>query len=450
MKLTKSAIIALSLSTLTITTSAIALPILISQHQNQVPITAVDPDQNLLNPSGYQDLNTGMKVDRYGNLVQALAISPLMNFNNLTNQTLNRKLQGLGLNNYQLKIISATTNQDVIKLSFNHINDEDQNQNEITTIIISDFNWSLKPFNPTVINTKPLLGWQWDVKAWIDQKLPLTFDGNFNPNQQQQLSNLNDQKIKSLIERWDFQTDLPLFSANQSGWINWRSLDQNQKDRFQFQFVPFAQSVQLKITIKDPNRIANWIYDPNQDQWVAKANDKPWQLVNNEAQWLGTLTMVDEISAKQHLQSGSNSPWLYPHLNQALINLMTKRIFINLPKVPLASTASELLYWQEHDPEGFFKQPVFQNLLTFKDDLIKAYFPDLKYRFGYDLVAKSNGAIQPESNQFLKISDQDFANDLGSDQIIINPYLEVNNKKYRLYDEDSWGTSNLFNIPPLF
>ena len=434
-KFSKSAKWALASTSIAIAAAAIVSPILITQLQSEQNPMIISPDQKLLDPHPYHDQKLGFKVDQYGNLVQALAINPLMNFNDLTNSKLNQKIQILGLSNYQIKIKSAKTSQSTIQLVL--IDDVNQTSTPIT---ISDFNWNLKPLHPTIINTKPLVGWNWNVKKWIEQRLPLTFDGTFTTTQQAQLTDLNDQTIKSLINQWEFNTNLPLFNFSQQDWIKWTNLNQNQKDQFQFQFIANPnQSVDLKITFKDDKHIVNWIYDGKQDQWIADPDySHSWTLTDQDHNWLGTLTMVDEIEAKQYREPYFSNL----NLNQALLYLLPwDKISVNNNGKTIAATASELLYWQEHDHDTFSQH--LKDLVNFDQSWLDDYFPNLEYRLGYDLITGEDhfSPIAPQPMQFLKADDGKFDPTNKYSNLKIYPYLEVKSKKYRLYDYQTNSSS---------
>ena len=438
-KFSKSAKWALASTSITIMAAAIVSPILITQLQSKQTSIIINPNQKLLDPNPYHDQKLGFKVDQYGNLVQALAINPLMNFNELTNHKLNQKIQVLGLSDYQIEIKSAKTNQSLIQLVLIDL----VNQTN-TPITISDFNWNLKPLHPTIINTKPLIGWNWNVKKWIEQRLPLTFDGAFTSTQQTQLTNLNDQTIKSLINQWEFNTNVPLFNSSQQDWIKWTNLNQNQKDQFQFQFIANPnQGVDLKITFKDDQRIVDWIYDHKQDQWIADHNHShAWTLTNQDQNWLGTLTMVDEIAAKQYREPYFSNL----NLNQALLYLLPwDKISVNNSAKVINATASELLYWQEHDYDTFSQQ--VKDLVSFDQSWLDAYFPNLEYQLGYDLITGKDhfSPIAPQPMEFLKSDDSQFDPTNNQSNLKIYPYIELKSKKYRLYDYET----NPWDLPSL-
>ena len=403
-----------------ITLAAIS-PAIIVAIQKQKPLIN-DIKQTLLNPDPYQDPDSDFKISAYGNLFQKLGFAKTMSYQNITNRQLANQLKIYHLDQtFTIKVISARPDANLIKLNLTSLEDQ-----RIIPIEITNIDWNLtNPYHNAIESANQF---RWNIQAWIKQKLPISFDGNLQFSQPQQLLDLSDQAIKDLLQNFSFKTKHPL-DPQQDQNLDYQYQSLNQND-FKLQFVESTQqTIALKITYNQAQS-GSWLYDPSSDQWKIQVINQVQPLSTIITNWQGEIgdsnsLRIDDISQ--------------PRAQNALLSIIFEdQLILNLPAQKLNYSASELSYYLNNDLNWFSTQKQLQTVVQYQDRLFQQLIdPNLQieYQFGFNGIRSP--LIQADPSAYLQVNDR------YDGEIQLLGRIKVNDKYYQFRPQSANGTNPL-------
>lgn len=405
--------------------SAISLaaisPAIIVAIQKQQPLID-DIEQTLLNPAPYQDPDRDFKISAYGNLFQKLGFAKTMSYQNITNRQLANQLKIYHLDQtFTIKVISARPDANLIKLNLTSLEDQ-----SIVPIEITNIDWNLtNPYHNVIESADQF---RWNIQAWIKQKLPISFDGNLQFSQPQQLLDLSDQAIKDLLQNFSFRTKHPL-DPQQDQNLDYQYQSLNQND-FKLQFVESTQqTIALKITYKQAQS-GSWLYDPSSDQWKIQVVNQVQPLSTIITNWQGEIGDSNSLRIDDVSQLRAQ--------NALLSIIFEDQIILNLPTQKLNYSASELSYYLNNDLNWFSTQKQLQTVVQYQDQLFQQLIdPNLQIEYHFGFNGGQSAWIQADPSAYLQVNDQ------YDDEIQLLGRIKVNDKYYQFRPQNGNGTNPL-------
>lgn len=405
--------------------SAISLaaisPAIIVAIQKQQPLID-DIEQTLLNPAPYQDPDSDFKISAYGNLFQKLGFAKTMSYQNITNRQLANQLKIYHLDQtFTIKVISARPDANLIKLNLTSLEDQ-----SIVPIEITNIDWNLtNPYHNVIESADQF---RWNIQAWIKQKLPISFDGNLQFSQPQQLLDLSDQAIKDLLQNFSFRTKHPL-DPQQDQNLDYQYQSLNQND-FKLQFVESTQqTIALKITYKQAQS-GSWLYDPSSDQWKIQVVNQVQPLSTIITNWQGEIGDSNSLRIDDVSQLRAQ--------NALLSIIFEDQIILNLPTQKLNYSASELSYYLNNDLNWFSTQKQLQTVVQYQDQLFQQLIdPNLQIEYHFGFNGGQSAWIQADPSAYLQVNDQ------YDDEIQLLGRIKVNDKYYQFRPQNGNGTNPL-------
>lgn len=403
-----------------ITLAAIS-PAIIVAIQKQKPLIN-DIKQTLLNPDPYQDPDSDFKISAYGNLFQKLGFAKTMSYQNITNRQLANQLKIYHLDQtFTIKVISARPDANLIKLNLTSLEDQ-----RIIPIEITNIDWNLtNPYHNAIESANQF---RWNIQAWIKQKLPISFDGNLQFSQPQQLLDLSDQAIKDLLQNFSFKTKHPL-DPQQDQNLDYQYQSLNQND-FKLQFVESTQqTIALKITYNQAQS-GSWLYDPSSDQWKIQVVNQVQPLSTIITNWQGEIGDSNSLRIDDVSQLRAQ--------NALLSIIFEDQIILNLPTQKLNYSASELSYYLNNDLNWFNTQKQLQTVVQYQDQLFQQLIdPNLQieYQFGFNGIRSP--LIQADPSAYLQVNDR------YDGEIQLLGRIKVNDKYYQFRPQSANGTNPL-------